>query len=138
MSLFKKYLSELKPGDTVKIVQANGQTIEGTILDNDGEEALSLQISATAMIRYQAVDSVSVIGSNNNPFLVPDVAKTEVSQSGQNSSALINVKDKNVNPERKSWETTDQEEIVVVTKPLLSKDRLYDRELNDDTVEESG
>ena len=136
MSLFKKYLSELKPGDTVKIVQANGQTIEGTILDNDGEEALSLQISATAMIRYQAVDSVSVIGSNNNPFLVPDVAKTEVSQSGQNSSALINVKDKNVNPERKSWETTDQEEIVVVTKPLLSKDRLYDRELNDDTVEE--
>ena len=75
MGMFSKFLSELNKGDIVKITQTNGQVLEGTVMENDGEEAVSLQIVMNAVIRYSAVDSVSVIShSEVKAIQIPTVS----------------------------------------------------------------
>ena len=65
MGMFSKFLSELNKGDIVKITQTNGQVLEGTVTENDGEGAISLQVMMTAVVRYGCIDSVSVISHGN-------------------------------------------------------------------------
>ena len=88
MSKFTDYLSNLKSGDFVRITQSNGQIIDGTVISNDNEDSLLLQINTTVMIRYQSVDGISISGSAEVPAVqknnVPnfnDVQKQAVSET---------------------------------------------------------
>ena len=58
MSLFEKNLSELIPGSHIRLTNRSGQSIEGIILENDGKESLSIQISSVATIRYDQIGMI--------------------------------------------------------------------------------
>ncbi len=73
MSILKSELSELKVGTRVKFTQVNGQILEGVISKNDGTESLSVQISATAILKYEQITGLEL--SMNNaviPVSYPD------------------------------------------------------------------
>ena len=81
MGMFDKFLSELHKGDIVRLTQKNGQVLEGTVTENDGDDAISLQVVMKAIVRYSAIDSVSMISHGK----VSDSTDT-VSVSYENSS----------------------------------------------------
>ncbi len=61
MSMFNGFLSGLVSGDQVKITQKNGQVIVGTVTANDGQGSVMLSVSTTVVMRYDAIDSISVL-----------------------------------------------------------------------------
>ena len=79
MGIFSEFLTKLNQGDYVRITQTNGQIVEGTVVENDTEGAVSLQVTMTAMIRYGAIDSLSVISKGNagTESSSPDTSKAE-------------------------------------------------------------
>lgn len=64
MSLIEQKLSAMKVGTPVRFIQANGQIIEGVLAENDGAEALSVQISSIISLRYSQIAGIE----NNNTF----------------------------------------------------------------------
>lgn len=58
MSLLDKRLSALQPGSHVRLTDLTGHIIEGIITENDGEEALSVQVTSMSTIRYDQIGTV--------------------------------------------------------------------------------
>lgn len=58
MNLIEQTLSGIKRGTSVRMTQTNGQILEGTLTGNDGCEALSIQISCVATIRYSQIAAI--------------------------------------------------------------------------------
>ena len=61
MSMFNGFLSGLVSGDQVKITQKNGQVIVGTVTANDKDDSIMLSISTSVVMRYDAIDSISIL-----------------------------------------------------------------------------
>ena len=51
MSLLDQKLAALPIGSHVRFVHRSGQIIEGIVMENDGKDALSVQITSTAALR---------------------------------------------------------------------------------------
>lgn len=62
MNLIEQTLSSMKKGTPVRLTQTNGQTIEGTLTENDGSASLSIQISCVATIRYSQIAAIQTCG----------------------------------------------------------------------------
>ena len=77
MGMFGKFLSELNKGDIVRLTQTNGQVLEGTVTENDGEDAISLQVVMKAIVRYSAVDSVSLISHGKSVDIIDVVTVSD-------------------------------------------------------------
>ena len=52
MSLLDQKLAALPIGSHVRFVHRSGQIIEGIVMENDGKDALSVQITSTATLRF--------------------------------------------------------------------------------------
>ena len=61
MGIFSEFLTKLNKGDQVRITQTNGQIMEGVVTENDGEGAIALQVVMNAIVRYNCIDSVSLV-----------------------------------------------------------------------------
>ena len=55
MSLLDQKLAALPIGSHVRLVHRSGQIIEGVVMENDGKDALSVQITSTATLRYDQI-----------------------------------------------------------------------------------
>ena len=55
MSLLDQKLAALPIGSHVRLVHKSGQIIEGVVMENDGKDALSVQITSTATLRYDQI-----------------------------------------------------------------------------------
>ena len=55
MSLLDQKLAALPIGSHVRFVHRSGQIIEGVVMENDGKDALSVQITSTATLRYDQI-----------------------------------------------------------------------------------
>ena len=55
MSLLDQKLAALPIGSHVRFVHRSGQIIEGIVMENDGKDALSVQITSTATLRYDQI-----------------------------------------------------------------------------------
>lgn len=55
MSLLDQKLAALPIGSHVRLVHRSGQIIEGIVMENDGKDALSVQITSTATLRYDQI-----------------------------------------------------------------------------------
>ncbi len=55
MSLLSNKLSALSPGSHVRFTHVSGQMIEGVVVENDGEESLSIQITSLTTLRYDQI-----------------------------------------------------------------------------------
>ena len=55
MSLLDQKLAALPIGSHVRLVHRSGQIIEGVVMVNDGKDALSVQITSTATLRYDQI-----------------------------------------------------------------------------------
>ena len=133
MNQFDSFLGSLSGGQRVRITQTNGQVWEGTVVNNDGTDSLQLQVSMTTVVRYRAIDSLTVIAE-------PVVAAAPVPMAASFSAPSIeNVPD--VVPttvpaaEAASRKDFDPEALPAVL-PLVSKDWLYDRETNEEVLKE--
>ena len=123
MSKFTDYLSNLKSGDFVRITQSNGQIIDGTVISNDNEDSLLLQINTTVMIRYQSVDGISISGSAE----VPAVQKNNVPNFNDVQKQAVSETDKAVVRKNSAYSV----------KPFISKDDLlYDSEITENTLKQ--
>ncbi|MEE5992834.1 MAG: hypothetical protein V3G42_06295 [Oscillospiraceae bacterium] len=58
MNLIDKKLSALKAGDRVCFTQKNGQMLTGVIVENDGKETLSVQVTALATLKYEQISMI--------------------------------------------------------------------------------
>lgn len=68
MSLLFSKLSALQPGSPAHLTNKSGQTIEGIVTENDGTEALTIQVTSVITIRY---DQVGMIDQNAAQGTVP-------------------------------------------------------------------
>lgn len=66
MSLINQKLSEVKAGTPVRFTQRNGQIIDGIILENDGTESLAVQITSTAVLRYEDISGMEIFQIEEN------------------------------------------------------------------------
>ena len=83
MSMFNGFLSGLASGDQVKITQKNGQVIVGTVTANDGEDSIMLSVSTSVIMRYGAIDSISVLSHMNGS----ETVMTDTVQSSDKNAA---------------------------------------------------
>ncbi|MGN0683491.1 MAG: tetratricopeptide repeat protein, partial [Oscillospiraceae bacterium] len=60
MNLIEQKLSAMQVGTPVRFTTENGQVIEGVVAENDGAEALSVQISSIATIRYSQISAIEI------------------------------------------------------------------------------
>ncbi len=60
MSLINQKLSEIQAGTPVRFTQRNGQIIDGVIVENDGTESLAVQITSTAVLRYEDISGMEI------------------------------------------------------------------------------
>ena len=74
MSIFNGFLSGLASGTQVKITQKNGQVIVGTVTANDGEDSIMLSVSKSVVMRYDAIDSISMLSQQGTLNSVQDTA----------------------------------------------------------------
>lgn len=81
MSFFNKKLSELKTGTQIRLTQKNGQILDGIICENDGFDAIEIQISTYAVIRYNDIVSIE-IGINTSE----QIKNSQVSMLEHNSN----------------------------------------------------
>ncbi len=58
MSILDRKLSAMPVGVPVRFTQLNGQIIEGILVDNDGSEALSIQVSKIVTMRYSQITGI--------------------------------------------------------------------------------
>jgi len=73
MSIFDRKLSAIQVGTPVRFTQANGQIIEGILVENDKSETLSVQISAIVTLRYSQITGIeenSVFGTMLQPVSI--------------------------------------------------------------------
>ena len=61
MDQFNNILSTLSVGQRIRITQTDGQSWEGTVVQNDKAEFLQLQVNMTTLVRYRAIDSLIVM-----------------------------------------------------------------------------
>ncbi len=62
MSLITDNLSRIKPGSHVRFTHISGQIIDGIVIENDGRESLSVQITLNSIIRYDQVGMIDIYG----------------------------------------------------------------------------
>ena len=55
MNLFEQMLSQAKPGTEIKLTLSSGQVIAGVVTQNDNTAALAVQITSTAVVRYDQI-----------------------------------------------------------------------------------
>ena len=58
MNILDRKLSAMPGGVPVRFTQMNGQIIEGILVDNDGSEALSIQVSKIVTMRYSQITGI--------------------------------------------------------------------------------
>ncbi|MBQ8791707.1 MAG: hypothetical protein IJZ51_10400 [Ruminiclostridium sp.] len=90
MSLFNDKLSKLTAGDHVRFTHSSGQVIEGIIVENDGEESLSVQITSLATLRYDQISLVEQyqqIGNLQSAPVIPQAVPIAVPQAEAPESA---------------------------------------------------
>ncbi|MDE6679374.1 MAG: hypothetical protein K2K02_10080, partial [Ruminococcus sp.] len=58
MNILDRKLSAMPVGVSVRFTQLNGQIIEGILVDNDGNEALSIQVSKIVTMRYSQITGI--------------------------------------------------------------------------------
>ena len=74
VSLLYRKLSELVPGDHIRLAHRSGRLIDGTVLENDGKESLSLHITTVSTLRYDQIASLEVERDAKNVRFLPAVA----------------------------------------------------------------
>lgn len=146
MNQFEAYLGALTTGQRVRVTQTNGQVWEGTIVQNDGTDALQLQVSMTTVVRYRAIDSLTIV-SMTEPTVVPlptaatvkqtePVAVLPITASVPDAAAepveIAETAETAVSLPQKSFDPDTLPTIL----PLVSKDRLYDLETNEEVLKE--
>ena len=139
MSNLNIFLSKLDIGDFVKITQSNGQVLEGTVISNDNQEILSLQISMTSIVRYNSIDSVSIVNSPketlqltsanvNNNSIVRTITQSETKNQNDEKVSDLEIKEEKV----KTKMNVSVDELPVI-KPFPSKGELYNYDFSDDS-----
>ena len=69
MNLFEQMLSQAKPGTEIKLTLSSGQVIAGVVTQNDNTAALAVQITSTAVVRYDQIAAIE--HKVMNPNAVP-------------------------------------------------------------------
>ena len=133
MSQFNDFLSKLAPGHHIRVTLTNGQVMEGNVVQNDAEESLLIEVKMTTMVRYRAVDSLTVVDGQAQ---TAPVSKQEPSAALQQTTvaAVVPAEDVSVRPVVAAKKDFDPEKLPAL-QPLPSKDKLYDRETNEDVLE---
>lgn len=71
MSILDRKLSAMPVGVPVRFTQANGQIIEGVISENDGSEALSVQISTIVTLKYSQITGIEESNAFGKSNFIP-------------------------------------------------------------------
>ncbi|MBP3761777.1 MAG: hypothetical protein J6I55_09955 [Ruminococcus sp.] len=64
MNLVEKKLSAMPVGSPVRLIQANGQIIEGVLSENDKTTALEVTVTAKVTLMYSQITGIE----ENNAF----------------------------------------------------------------------
>jgi len=115
MSIFEQKLSAIPVGKSVRFTQTNGQIIEGVLTENDGSEALSVQISKVVTIRYSQIAGIE---ENNisGSFAKPMPASDDIKKTAKKKIAVSCTEDDITN----SFKAMDKDVRKIFT-PVLSK-----------------
>ena len=65
MNLFEQMLSQAKPGTEIKLTLSSGQVIAGVVTQNDNTASLAVQITSTAVVRYDQIAAIEQFGITN-------------------------------------------------------------------------
>lgn len=71
MNLFEQMLSQAKPGTEIKLTLLSGQVIAGVVTQNDNTAALAVQITSTAVVRYDQIAAIEHKVMNPNAVSQP-------------------------------------------------------------------
>ncbi|MGN0650756.1 MAG: hypothetical protein ACI4KM_09995 [Oscillospiraceae bacterium] len=93
MNLIEQKLAAMQIGTPVRFTQTNGQTLEGILVENDGSESLSIQISSIATIRYSQITAMETSGAQAAVSLpIPAVQAEQPAQAPAQAPAETPVK----------------------------------------------
>ena len=130
MDQFNNILSTLSVGQRIRITQTDGQSWEGTVVQNDKAEFLQLQVNMTTLVRYRAIDSLIVMDTAQGQA-VPVSTAVLTTAAVPNTSTQTTVTTEAV-PSKKDF---DPEKLPVI-QTLPSKNSLSSQEMTDDGLQE--
>lgn len=86
MSLITDKLSAMKPGSHVRFTNVAGQIIDGIVIENDGKESLSVQITMSSTLRYDQVGMIDLYANDviSQPIVLQDTTVIESAESKPN------------------------------------------------------